>query len=92
MDHTGRGSTAVSRRLVQWHAQHDNGWATIIAERSDHLFAAWAMTDQDCSVIYIDADIHHACAAVMSSLYWKTGHRNCTAACSDWRLWGSGLP
>jgi hypothetical protein len=86
MDQIGRRTTSVSRRLVQWRAQHDNGWATIIAERPDHSFAAWVMTDRDCSAVYIDPDIHRACAAVMSFLYWKTGHRHCTEECSDWCL------
>ena len=92
MDLTGRSRTPVSRRLFQWRAEHDNGWATVITERPDHLFAAWAMTDRDCSTVYLDADIHHACAAAMSSLYWKTGHRTCTAACSEWRLQGLSAP
>jgi len=92
MNHTGRYSTAVSTRLFQWRAEHDNGWATVIVQRSDHLFAAWAMTDRDCSLVYVGADIHHACAAVMSSLYWKSGHRNCTAACSEWGLHGASQP
>jgi len=92
MDQTGRCNPALARRLVQWRAQHDNGWVTIIAEMPDRLFAAWAMTDRECSGIYIDADIHRACAAVISSLYWKTGHRNCTEECSDWRLQGFPPP
>jgi hypothetical protein len=85
------GITAVDpvgapRTLVRWQAQHDNGWTTIIAERADRRFAAWATTAQERSAVYIDTDIDHACAAVMASLYRMSGHRKCTAACHDWRL------
>ena len=79
---------AAHRTLVRWQAQHDNGWTTIIAQRADRRFAAWAMTGQTRTAVYVDTDIDHACAAVMASLYRMSGHRKCTAACHDWRLLG----
>ena len=76
------------RPLVRWQAQHDNGWTTIIAERADRRFAAWAMTGRAQTAVYVDANIERACAAVLASLYRMSGHRKCTAACHDWRLLG----
>lgn len=86
MGTTAANHLIAQRTLVRWQAQHDNGWTTIIAERADRRFAAWATTAQECSPVYVDADIDHACAAVMASLYRMSGHRKCTAACHDWRL------
>jgi hypothetical protein len=86
MEKTDSGPSSSPRTPVCWQALHDNGWTTIIEERPDRSFAAWAMTNQERSAVYVDADIDRACAAVMASLYRKTGHRTCTDECIDWWL------
>ena len=86
MDHGGSTSSGTRRPLIRWEADHENGWQTLIVQQGDGTFVAWAMCDHERGPVYVDTDISHACAAVLASLYRRTGHRVCTPSCSDWRL------
>ena len=45
------------RHLVISEARHDNGWTTLVIERSDGTFVAWAGPDQTIGVDYVEVSL-----------------------------------
>ena len=75
------------RMLTAWTAHHDNGWVTTVLETPHGTFAAWAAPDAETvSVDYIEDTPEHAQAAALFALKRKTGHDQCSPACSAWQL------
>ena len=76
----------AERYLASWIARHDNGWITLIEDRGDGTWAAWALpggtplTGPD----YIEMDDVSAKAAAEFALRHKSGHRECSDDCSSW--------
>ena len=73
------------REHTVWHADHDNGWVTVIAENQDGTWAAWAFPkNETASIDYIEQSADRARAAALHALEWKSGHTDCTGCCSVW--------
>jgi hypothetical protein len=71
-----------------WTAHHDNGWLTQAVEKSDGTYTAWAH-HQDAVVSgpdYVEMDVENAKRAAEFGLRQKSGHPNCSSACSEWEL------
>jgi hypothetical protein len=74
--------------LRSWIARHDNGWITLVEERPNGTWGAWAhpegapVLDPD----YIEMDDLSAQAAAEFALREKSGHDQCAAGCSGWEL------
>jgi hypothetical protein len=83
---TDLASCANRRPRVRWEATHANGWVAVIVEQNDGHFAGWAMSGEQHTSTFVSNDIDHTHAAGVVLLARETGHRTCTASCSDWRL------
>lgn len=80
------------RFLVLWEARHDNGWTTVIAKHTDGSFVASTVrADEEECVHYVGQNVAHAHAAVVAAMRWKTGHRVCSSACTDWEIREHGV-
>lgn len=71
-----------------WIARHSNGWVTLIEERPDETWAAWAFPEGSTPTHpdYIEMDDVSAKAAAEFALREKSGHDRCDAGCSGWEL------
>jgi hypothetical protein len=79
------------RFLVLWEARHENGWSTVISKQMDGSFVASTVRDGERCVHYVGYDVAHAHAAVLAAMFWKTGHRLCSTACTDWEIREHGV-
>jgi hypothetical protein len=71
-----------------WAARHDNGWLTQAVEKPDGTYAAWAH-HKDTIVAgpdYVEMDSENAKRAAEFALARKSGHWECSSACSGWEL------
>jgi hypothetical protein len=74
------------RPLASWIARHDNGWITLVEDRGDGTWAAWALPEGTpvSGPDYIEMDDVSAKAAAEFALRQKSGHTDCSANCSFW--------
>ena len=72
--------------LVLWEARHDNDWSTVIAKQTDGSFVAATVHAGERCVHYVGQNVEHAHAAVLAAMRWRTGHRVCSSACTDWEI------
>jgi hypothetical protein len=79
------------RFVVLWEARHDNGWSTVIAKHTDGSFVASTVHAGEHCVHYVGQNVAHAHAAVLAAMRWKTGHRVCSSACTDWEIREHGV-
>ena len=75
-----------TRHLVIWEALHDNGWTTLVMERSDGTFVAWAGPDESVGVDCVADTPEQAQAAAMFALKRKSGHDPCSIRCSGFEM------
>jgi hypothetical protein len=77
-----------TRELAVWNADHDNGWTTVVTEMIDGTFHASAAPtgSRGCLTQYIEMDEPSAKAAAAFALAEKTGHRECSKACTGWKV------
>jgi hypothetical protein len=76
----------TERHLTSWIARHDNGWITLIEDRGDGTWAAWALREGTplASPDYIEMDDVSAKAAAEFALRQKSRHNECSDDCSSW--------
>jgi hypothetical protein len=72
--------------MHSWIARHDNGWITLVEDRGDGTWAAWALPEgaPTASPDYIEMDDVTAKAAAEFALRQRSAHKACSDNCSGW--------
>jgi hypothetical protein len=78
----------LARQFAVWTASHDNGWTTGATENPDGTFSAWATSEPAGAIRpdYIEDGPENAMRAAEYALEQKTGHAQCSRACSGWQM------
>jgi hypothetical protein len=78
--------TDDTRQLEVWTAMHDNGWETRAVENPNGTYGAWVQPEGTVAPgpEYVEMDAENAKRAAEFALARKTGHRQCSSACSGW--------